>query len=710
MSQPIFLGLLQNTAILLALGMLYDYLWARDEKSQTLGYKLLAGTIIGGIGIILILTPWTLIPGLVFDTRSVMLSVTGLFFGPVPTVIAMVITGAYRIFIGGDGMWMGVAVIISSGTIGILWCTFRPGWKTKRYYIELLTMGFLVHLVMLACTYFLPEPMVLPTLKTIYLPVIIIYPIGTMLLGALMIKRSEHWETRNALQRSEERWHYALEGAGDGVWDWNPQTGECFYSPRWKEMLGYRDDDITNSIQEWDDRIHPDDRDVAYLDLKRHVDGETDIYMNIHRLRCKDGSYTWILDRGKVMQRDGKGNPIRFIGTHTNINERKLVEEELIIAKSKAEESDRLKMSFLNNISHEVRTPLNAIMGFTTLFTETESEEERQRFGKIIRSNSNQLLSIIDDVLEFSRLETEIVSCEKLPFSVSELLDDLYHSMKPSADEKQLYWSCKTLLDDSMDYIIGDQSRIRQVLSCFISNALNYTFEGGIDLRVEQEDSSVIFTVRDTGVGIEQEIREKVFERFYRAPGAQKLATRGTGLGLSIAKQLVEIMGGTIGVNPAYPRGTEFWFRLPLVQGKGPVPSDLHDERSFDLSNTHILVAEDEEDNYEYLHVMLKRKVERISRAKNGDEVIEYLKRESPDLILMDLKMPGMNGYEATREIRKSNLAIPIIALTAYSQPEEKKLAAEAGCTAFISKPIRKEQLFKELKRILFQVSRHRLP
>lgn len=698
MTQPIFLGLLQNTAILLALGMLYDYLWARDEKSQTLGYKLLAGTIIGGIGIILILTPWTLIPGLVFDTRSVMLSVAGLFFGPVPTVVAMAITGAYRLFLGGDGMWMGIAVILSSGTIGILWRIFRPGWRSGRYYVELLAMGFLVHLVMLACTLFLPGPMVLPTLKTISLPVLIIYPIGTMLLGALMIKRSEHWETRKALQRSEERWNYALEGAGDGVWDWNPQTGEVFYSPRWKEMLGYRDDEISNSIREWDDRVHPGDRDAAYHDLKRHVDGETEIYMNIHRLRCKDGSYTWILDRGKVMQRDDKGNPVRFIGTHTNINERKLVEEELTIAKSKAEESDRLKMSFLNNISHEVRTPLNAIMGFTTLLTETGSEEERARFGRIILSNSNQLLAIIDDVLEFSRLETEKVTLETRPFSISALLEDLYHSMKPAADGKNLNWNCKSYLDHSLDIMIGDQSRIRQVLTCFIGNALNYTFEGGIDLRVEQENSSIIFTVRDTGVGIDQKIRDKVFERFFRAPEAQKMATRGTGLGLSIAKHLVGIMGGTIGVNPAIPHGTEFWFRIPLVTGTVPLPADLHEERSVDLSGSHILIAEDEEDNFEYMQVLLSRKVGRISRVKNGIEAIEFLKRESPDLVLMDLKMPVMNGYEATREIRKTNGSIPIIALTAYSQPEEKKLAAEAGCTAFISKPIRKEKLMESIR------------
>ncbi|MBE0646532.1 MAG: response regulator [Bacteroidales bacterium] len=701
MNQSIFIGLLQNIAILLALGMLYDYFWAKDEKTKSLGFKLLGGIIIGAVGVILILTPWTLVPGLVFDTRSVMLSISGLFFGPIPTIIAMVITGGYRIMVGGDGMWMGVAVIISSGSIGILWRTLRPQWRNKRYMIELLSMGLLVHIMMLGCTLLLPGPIVWTTLKTIFIPVIVIYPAGTMLLGALMIKQTENWATRKALQRSEERWHFALEGAGDGVWDWNPQTGEVFYSKRWKEMLGYTDAEITNNITEWDDRVHPDDRDAAYKDLDKHISGEIPVYINIHRLRCKDGTYSWILDRGKVMNRDEEGMPVRFIGTHTNITDRKIVEEELTFAKLKAEESDRLKMSFLNNISHEVRTPLNAIMGFTTLLSEEEKEDDRKRFGKIINSNANQLLSIIDDVLEFSRLETESVVFEKQSFSVTELLDELYHAMKPFADEKKLQWSCESLLDKDMEMVKGDRSRIRQVISCFISNALNYTLQGSVGLRVEEDGGTLRFAVRDTGIGLEKADHQKVFERFYRAPGAQKLATRGTGLGLSIAKQLVEIMGGTIGVISLSPDGSEFYFRLSLERAEGQTDI-IHSEEPFsDISGIHVLIAEDEEDNFEFLRVLLSKKVAKLSRARNGAEVLEILKTTSPDLILMDLKMPVMDGYQATREIRKTDSRIPIVALTAYSQSEEKKLAVEAGCTSFVSKPVQKVMLFAEVRRAL---------
>lgn len=701
MNQPIILGLLQNTAILLAFGMLYDYLWARDEKFKSPGFIILTGLIIGGIGIVLMLTPWTLIPGLVFDTRSVMLSISGLFFGPVPTVIAMLITGGYRIFMGGDGMWMGVAVIASSGSIGILWSQCRPDWRLKKHLLELVTMGLVVHVVMLGCTLFLPSDAIWPTLKIIALPVIIIYPAGTMLLGALMIKRSQNWETQRELQRSEERWHFALEGAEDGVWDWNPQTGEVFYSSRWKAMLGFSGDEIANSITEWDKRVHPDDRAAAYEDLDRHISGEVPVYMNIHRLKCKDGTYKWILDRGKVMQWDDQGQPVRFIGTHTNITDRKIVEEELIIAKSKAEESDRLKMSFLNNISHEVRTPLNAIMGFTNLLTEETSMETRRRFGRIINSNADQLLSIIDDVLEFSRLESETISSEKAPFSVSQLVEDLVHSMKPLAEEKQLQLGCIVKLKGDPDIFLGDQARIRQVLTCFINNAIKYTQQGWVELRAEKDDHGVMFAVRDSGIGIDEEYHDRIFERFYRTPAAQEMASRGTGLGLSIAKQLVEVMGGIIGVRSLSPQGSEFYFRLPLIRSvHSPKPSKEPDTPT-DLTGLHLLIAEDEEDNFEFLKIRLRKSVKVLSRAKNGEEVLEILKTSSPDLILMDLKMPGMDGYTTTREIRKSGSQIPIIALTAYSQPEEKRLAAEAGCTLFLSKPVEKTQLFATISKAL---------
>ena len=217
MNDSIVVALLQNTAILLAFSMLYDYLWVGEEKSKKLSDKITTGLILGGIGIIIMLSPWTMKPGLVFDTRSVMLSISGVFFGFVPTVIAMLATGIFRILEGGEGMWMGIAVIITSGTIGILWRNLRPNWFCNNQLLELLALGVTVHLAMLGCSFLLPADIRWHTLSEIALPLLTVYPVGNVLLGKLMLKQNRNWRTRNALHESEEKYRTLVEAAGDTI-------------------------------------------------------------------------------------------------------------------------------------------------------------------------------------------------------------------------------------------------------------------------------------------------------------------------------------------------------------------------------------------------------------------------------------------------------------------------------------------------------------
>ena len=279
MDESIIIGLVQNIAILLAFSMLYDYFWSRNEKLDNIYFKIGSGAVLGAIGIVLILTPWHFVPGIFFDTRSVMLSIAGLFFGPVPTITAMVITGLYRIYLGGVGTIMGIAVIISSGSVGLLWWYFRPEWRKKKPLIELFAMGFLVHVVMLCCIIFLPDENRWQTLNNLALPVIFIYPIATVLLGMLMLNQTKNWENRKDLNISEERWHFALEGSGDGVWDWNIKTNEVFFSKQWKLMLGFEDNEIEDKLEEWDKRVFPEDKEMVYKILNQHLKGETPLYI-----------------------------------------------------------------------------------------------------------------------------------------------------------------------------------------------------------------------------------------------------------------------------------------------------------------------------------------------------------------------------------------------------------------------------------------------
>ena len=357
MENSIVSGLLQNIAILLALALIYDYVWIKGEESRGFLFRILNGIILGGFGVVLMLTPWPFVPGIVFDTRSILLSVSGLFFGFIPTVIAVIITGIFRIIEGGRGMWMGIAVIVTSGLIGIIWRYYRPKWQKKKHALELIALGVIVHVIMLCCTLLLPRDIFLETLKTIALPVIIIYPLATMLLGLLMVSRTKKWQMREKLRESEERWQFALEGAGDGIWDWNAQTNEVFFSPRWKAMLGYADNEISNRLEEWDKRLHPEDKEKVHADLNKHLAGETPFYINEHRLRCKDGTYKWVLDRGKVIIRTEDGKPLRVIGTHADVSERKKTEEEITNLSKLVEDSlneiyvfdaESLKFSYVN--------------------------------------------------------------------------------------------------------------------------------------------------------------------------------------------------------------------------------------------------------------------------------------------------------------------------------------------------------------------------
>lgn len=329
MDGAIVVGLIQNIAILLTFSMLYDLFWERTDKSRNIVLRVASGFVLGGIGIILILSPWTFKTGLFFDTRSVMLCVAGLFFGPIPTLIAMTIVGLYRLSLGGPGVWMGVAVVFSSGTVGLLWRHFRPYWRTKKNLLELLYMGVVVHLLMLACVLFIPKEVQWTTFRNIFFPVIVIYPIATVLLGKLMIRQHENWSNKKALDISEERWHFALDGAGDGVWDWNPVTNEIYFSKQWKMMLGYDEDEIENKFEEWETRLFADDREQVFVQLNKFINGEILIYEVEHRMVCKDGTYKWILSRGKTMNRNAEGKATRCIGTHKDISDSKNKELQL---------------------------------------------------------------------------------------------------------------------------------------------------------------------------------------------------------------------------------------------------------------------------------------------------------------------------------------------------------------------------------------------
>ena len=325
-----FQALIQNTALLLAMAFVYDLTTSRYRlKKPNLPGQLSVGVSLGGLSIVIMLSSWHYVTGIVFDTRSVLLGVAGLFFGVLPTAVAMAMAAAYRLFLGGAAAWTGVAVILASGTLGLLWGHYRRQATKDFSWRELYLFGVLVHAVMLALMFTLPMPTALQVLSQISLPVLLIYPVATALLGSLMVNRLQRDDFSLQLQASEERLRLALMAANQGLYDLNVQTGEAQVNPEYAAMLGYDPAEFQETNAKWIERLHPDDHEPVATAYRDYIAGKIPEYRVEFRQRTKAGEWKWILSLGRVVEYDAVGRPLRMLGTHTDINERKQIEDAL---------------------------------------------------------------------------------------------------------------------------------------------------------------------------------------------------------------------------------------------------------------------------------------------------------------------------------------------------------------------------------------------
>ena len=386
------------------------------------------------------------------------------------------------------------------------------------------------------------------------------------------------------------------------------------------------------------------------------------------------------------------------IGISWDITNLQNIEQELIKARIKAEQSDRLKSAFLANMSHEIRTPLNAIVGFSQLLPAAETAEEKKLYSGIINQNSDILLQLINDILDLSKIEAGTLEYIKRPMNLGEVCRTIYAVHKERVKEGV------TLVFDNEDenlFIEGDQNRIMQVITNFLTNASKFTYAGEIRLGFERTDKNIRVYVKDTGIGIEPEKVDHIFERFVKLNSF----AQGTGLGLSICQMIIEKIGGEIGVTSELGKGSTFYFTIPYEEAGelGEIFKMSKTESKGDTVNRvqqikKILVAEDVESNFILLKNLIGREYT-LLWAKDGVEAIEMYKQYQPDLILMDIKMPRMDGLEATHIIRSYSKEVPIIALTAYAFETDKELALEMGCNDFVTKPVSKEALEKALEK-----------
>lgn len=373
----------------------------------------------------------------------------------------------------------------------------------------------------------------------------------------------------------------------------------------------------------------------------------------------------------------------------------------LITAKQKAEESDRLKSAFLNNISHEIRTPLNAITGFSALLAFPDNTLESQTmYIESILKGSDQLLLIVNDIIDISSIEAKSANNQLSKVNLNSRIEKLCNQFMPVASEKNISLIFKTAFSSERTEILTDQSKFDRILSNLISNAIKFTLKGQIILGYEMKDSEIEFFVSDTGIGIPSELHSKIFENFYQVEQSFDRLFEGTGLGLSICKAFVEHLGGKIWLHSEPGSGSTFYFTLPFVQ---PVPITDARTRAPESEKTSLprqitaLVAEDDDINFSLIKSMLKTQNIKVIHAVNGIEAVEICRsQKNIDLIIMDIRMPGIDGYTASRQIREFRPDVVIIVQTAYY--EDKEAALKSGCNDFISKPFSKEQFISKIR------------
>lgn len=413
-------------------------------------------------------------------------------------------------------------------------------------------------------------------------------------------------------------------------------------------------------------------------------------------LRNKDNSLIYTSVAAKLIF-NSQGKPQKIVGSIRDITPRVLAKKELLVAKEKAEESDRLKSAFLANMSHEIRTPMNGILGFTSLLKDSNIDAVKQnRYVDIIMTSGKRMLNTVNDIIEISKIETGQVELVLSEFSLLELCDYYYNFFKLEANKKNLTFNF--LPDKSIDSLIikSDKNKFESILSNLIKNAIKYTNKGSVSFGFNMENDSLKFFIEDTGIGIPKNRVDAIFDRFTQADIEDRMAYEGSGLGLSIVKSYIEILKGDIWIESNEGEGSTFYFTLPIEKKKSSITyGDHKNNLPKKKKNLNILIVEDDATSKYHLKIILDKIRGNKYYAFTGKQAIEIFKSHADiNLILMDIKLPVMDGLEASRKIRQFNSEVIIIAQSAYALPSDRKKSLDAGCNEFISKPIIKEKLF----------------
>jgi PAS domain S-box-containing protein len=534
----------------------------------------------------------------------------------------------------------------------------------------------------------------------------------------------ERWRTAVQLQFSEQRFQLIARATNDVLWDWDLLNNQVWWSEGIEEHFGHASSKVGDRSAWWYEHVHTDDRLRVMHELLEAINGRAEQWSAEYRFRRANGTHAFVHDRGYIY-RDRLGNATRMVGAMLDITPRREAEEELRRAKQAAEAASNAKTQFLANVSHEIRTPMTAILGFSELLLASLTDPEQLDAVETIQRNGAYLLALINDILDISKIEAGKLQTERIVCSPAAVIDDVFELMNPRAADKQL--------DFQVHYhgrvpetIQTDPTRVRQVLLNLVSNAIKFTERGHVrlDIRLGQGAAGrpqLEFEVSDTGIGMTEQQCARVFEPFTQADASTARRFGGTGLGLAISKRLVEALGGQINVSSQLGVGSvvRVWVDTGSLEGvpmlaparrrseavlAAASPAVLKLPRSTGRLTCRVLLAEDGPDNQRLIQTILRKAGADVILVEDGVQAVEAAlaawRSEAPfDVILMDMQMPELDGYEATRALRAQGYDRPIVALTAHAMSGDRERCLESGCNDYATKPIERQSLLETVAR-----------